>query len=174
MIDPDEKALRDATEALGAVVADVRRRRGRDFVRRLSAGTILDYIDGERVGHPLDRMSEHLAEVGLKGMKPAPKEKQGSRGPFPHFNGPLYEPSIDHGRLTKQLDRVREMMRDGQWRTLSEIEKITRDPPASISAQLRHLRKKRFGSWIVDKQRRGANSGLWEYRLREGNCHERP
>ncbi len=126
-------------------------------------------------------MVDMFDQLELQGRiaKPAPKKDPGKekgrhQGPFPHFNGPVYEPPIDHGRLTKQLDRVREMMRDGQWRTLSEIEKITRDPPASISAQLRHLRKKRFGSWIVDKQRRGANSGLWEYRLREGNCHERP
>jgi hypothetical protein len=64
-------------------------------------------------------------------------------------------------------------MCDGEWRTLSEINEGTKsernplgDPPASISAQLRHFRKKRFGSHLVDKRRRGDDAGgLWEYRL---------
>jgi len=57
-------------------------------------------------------------------------------------------------------------MASGTWRTLSEIETITGDPQASISAQLRHLRKARFGSYRIEKQRRGdETSGLFEYRL---------
>ena len=40
------------------------------------------------------------------------------------------------------------------------------DPEASASAQLRHLRKPRFGSHTVEKRNRGAREfGLWEYRL---------
>ncbi len=84
----------------------------------------------------------------------------------PRFDGPSYDPALDHERLTKQLGRVFECMRDGQWRTLNEIADATGDPHASISAQLRHLRKPRFGGHQVDKRRRGiAEQGCWEYRL---------
>ncbi len=103
----------------------------------------------------------------LNRPKPDPKPKKpGPGGPFnPHFNGPDYNPVIDFSRLTKQHERIRELMRDGKWRTLAEIETATGDPPASVSAQLRHLRKVRFGAWEVDKRRRATHSGLWEYRL---------
>jgi hypothetical protein len=83
-----------------------------------------------------------------------------------HFNGPDYKPEADHSRLTKQIRRIFDCMRDGEWRTLGEIEAQTGDPQASISAQLRHLRKRRFGSFIVEKQRRGEEAyGLYEYRV---------
>ena len=82
------------------------------------------------------------------------------------FDGPAYEPEHDQVRLTGQCLRVFNCMRDGRWRTLSEIEAITGDPQASISAQLRHLRKDRFGGHEVERQRRGDQSaGLHEYRL---------
>ena len=84
----------------------------------------------------------------------------------PGFNGPHYDPAEDDERLTKQHDRIKRVMLDGVWRTLVEIEKLTGDPPASISAQLRHLRKKRFGSWNVEARSRGSREhGLYEYRL---------
>lgn len=83
----------------------------------------------------------------------------------PHFNGPAYEPSRDFRRLTRQHDRVREAMLDGRWRSLPEIEMLTGDPPASISAQLRHLRKMRFGSYLVERRLRGCSAGLYEYRV---------
>ena len=82
------------------------------------------------------------------------------------FNGPSYEPVLDDMRLKGQMLRIVELMIDGEWRSLNEINEETGDPPASISAQLRHLRKPRFGSHIVDKRRRGDDTtGLWEYRL---------
>lgn len=82
------------------------------------------------------------------------------------FNGPDYVPELDDKRLTTQLGRVFNCMIDGKWRTLSEIAEITGDPQASISAQLRHLRKPLFGSNIVKKQRRGIREqGLFEYQL---------
>lgn len=86
--------------------------------------------------------------------------------PRPHFNGPDYEPALDHARLTRQVDRIRQLMLDGQWRTLYEIAEATGDPESSISAQLRHLRKLRFGSYLLEKRRRGEpKEGLFEYRL---------
>lgn len=82
------------------------------------------------------------------------------------FNGPDYDPALDNERLTKQAGRIYNLMIDGKWRTLQEIESITGDPQSSISAQIRHLRKPRFGSYIVNKRRRGIpQGGLWEYQL---------
>jgi hypothetical protein len=84
----------------------------------------------------------------------------------PDFDGDVYEHEHDHARLTGQILRVFECIQDGAWRTLGEIAEVTGDPQSSISAQLRHLRKRRFGSYIVEKQARGERSrGLWEYRL---------
>ena len=82
------------------------------------------------------------------------------------FDGPCYDPTLDQARLTTQLDRIRDLMLDGVWRTLGEIEQVTGYPQASISAQVRHLRKSRFGSHLVEKRRRGpGRHGLWEIRV---------
>lgn len=82
------------------------------------------------------------------------------------FAGAVYDPEEDEERLSGQILRIYDLMIDGHWRTLAEIEEITNDPPASISAQLRHLRKPRFGSYIVEKRPRGLRSnGLYEYRV---------
>jgi hypothetical protein len=82
------------------------------------------------------------------------------------FAGAVYEPLVDEIRLTRQSLRVFRLMADGEWRSLSEIAEVCHDPPASINAQLRHFRKRRFGSHQVDKRRCGNDSGgLWEYRL---------
>jgi predicted phage-related endonuclease len=52
----------------------------------------------------------------------------------------------------------------GRWMTLDEIHQATGDPEASISAQLRHLRKYRFGAHDIRKRRRNGGN-QWEYRL---------
>lgn len=86
--------------------------------------------------------------------------------PEPHFNGLDYDPGLDFVRLTGQIHRVFDLMRDSQWRTLNEIATSTGDPEASVSAQLRHLRKDRFGNHIIIKRRRGdPKQGLFEYQL---------
>lgn len=82
------------------------------------------------------------------------------------FNGPDYVPEFDQERLTGQIERIYKLMIDGKWRTLEEIQNKTGDPQASISAQLRHLRKERFGNHTVKKRRRGEpKNGLFEYQL---------
>lgn len=83
--------------------------------------------------------------------------------PPAHFNGSDYVAPRDDDRLAGQQLRIWQLMQDGQWRSLTAIEKATGDPQASISAQLRHLRKPRFGSFVVDKRHRGR--GLFEYRV---------
>jgi len=82
------------------------------------------------------------------------------------FDGPDYNPDLDRKRLTGQIKRIFDCMLDGRWRTLGEIRAITGDPEASISAQLRHLRKRRFGGHLIEKRRRGDETvGLFEYKL---------
>jgi hypothetical protein len=60
------------------------------------------------------------------------------------------------------------------WLTLDELTKLTHYPPASISAQLRHLRKPQFGGFAVEKRPRSFGRAMcgeefgtvWEYQLR--------
>jgi len=79
------------------------------------------------------------------------------------FNGADYQHERDSPRLTRQMGRVWSAMRDGRWHTLEQIASATGDPTPSISAQLRHLRKPRFGSHVVERQHLG--NGLYEYRV---------
>lgn len=80
-----------------------------------------------------------------------------------------------------QRDILRDVMLSAAecdaWLTLEELGRLTSYPPASISAQLRHLRKRRHGSYRVEKRCRlvakpvagveaiVAHGPLWEYRL---------
>lgn len=60
------------------------------------------------------------------------------------------------------------------WLTLDELAKLTHYPQASISAQLRHLRKPEYGGFAVEKQPRvvgavlrGEDFGtVWEYQIK--------
>jgi hypothetical protein len=67
----------------------------------------------------------------------------------------------------EQLAKVRDLMLDGQWRSLIEIAAATDAPQASISARLRDLRKVKFGSYTVE--RRLLTPGLYEYRVTGGS-----
>jgi len=82
---------------------------------------------------------------------------------IPQFDGATYSPERDHERLATQLERVKLLMRDGRWRTLRDISKLTDTPEASASAQLRNLRKPRFGGYTIE--RRYIDNGLYEYRV---------
>ena len=82
------------------------------------------------------------------------------------FNGSDYEAKKDNVRLYGQIQRIFNLMKDQKWRTLKEIEEITKDPQPSVSAQLRHLRKERFGSHTVEKINIGdPERGLFAYKL---------
>lgn len=82
------------------------------------------------------------------------------------FDGADIDPKADNERLTGQIGRIYECMKDGHFRTLNEIALITGEPQTSISAQLRNLRKERFGGYKVERRARGERSdGLYEYNL---------
>lgn len=79
------------------------------------------------------------------------------------FNGSDYIPERDNARLLSQYRTIFNLMSDGIWRSLSRIAKVTGYPEASISAQLRHAKKEKWGSHTVN--RRHVKNGLFEYQL---------
>lgn len=79
------------------------------------------------------------------------------------FDGITYERSLDHIRLTGQLGRVYDVMKDGVWHSLQVLAFKAKAPEGSVSARLRDLRKDKFGAYQVDKKR--LNDGLWLYKL---------
>jgi hypothetical protein len=83
------------------------------------------------------------------------------------FDGADYNPNRDNARLTGQILRVWDCMYGGAWKTLRQISDETGDPESSISAQLRHLRKPRFGAHIIEREY--INNGVYKYRLLVNN-----
>jgi len=79
------------------------------------------------------------------------------------FDGSDYKPERDDERLDKQIDRVKKVCSSGVPMTLSMIATLSGDPEASVSAQLRHLRKEKHGSHIVDKIY--LSHGLYLYKV---------
>jgi hypothetical protein len=109
--------------------------------------------------------------------------------------GSAFEAAKERGRIPTQMEVIRDVMLsaaecaeqilprshpqiwdtsqiaiDAGWMTLREIADLTNYAEASISAQLRHLRKPHFGGYVIVKRRRGpVMNGAWEYRI-AGNC----
>lgn len=82
------------------------------------------------------------------------------------FHGETYEPKYDKKRLTGQMKRIYDLMIDGEWRTLSDIENVVNAPQASISAALRTLRREENGGYQVNRRSRGdRHKGLFEYQV---------
>lgn len=80
------------------------------------------------------------------------------------FDGSTFDSKRDGERLTAELDRVRDLMLDGQWRTLLAIkEYVKAASEAGVSARLRDLRKVRFGGYNVEREYVG--DGLYKYRI---------
>ena len=87
------------------------------------------------------------------------------------------ERNVVRVRIKTQREVLRDVMLSAReceaWLTLSELAAITRYPAASISAQLRHLKKPQFGNFVLEKRMRDKaemHSGhvhgvVWEYRL---------
>ena len=83
----------------------------------------------------------------------------------PEFDGDCVDVE-DFPRLITQLDTIRAYMSDGKWRTLRQIAAATKAPESSVSAQLRNLRKPRFGGCTVN--RRSVGNGLYVYQVMRG------
>jgi DNA-binding MarR family transcriptional regulator len=83
------------------------------------------------------------------------------------FSGSDFDPALDQRRLTGQCKAIFLHMQDTVYRSLEEISRDLGYSTASVSAQLRNLRKKEFGGCIVNKRRRPCERGhgTWEYSL---------
>lgn len=82
------------------------------------------------------------------------------------FDGSTYQSEYDNKRLHSLLDRVKELMSDGKYRTLAEIKSIVGGSEGGVGARLRDLRKAKFGAYVLNTRRRGSPyNGLWEYQL---------
>jgi hypothetical protein len=83
-------------------------------------------------------------------------------------------------RVKTYAPSQREVLRDvllsatecGSWLTLRELSQLTQYGEASISAQLRHLRKTKYGSYVIEKRvrrdlivRDAEHGAIWEYLL---------
>ncbi len=75
--------------------------------------------------------------------------------------GSTFNEARDGKRLAEQAERVFNLMKDGQWRTLRQISAATGDPEASVSARLRGIDG--WQGW--KKDRRNVGNGLYEYRI---------
>lgn len=75
----------------------------------------------------------------------------------------LWEREQDRKRISAQRQAVFDLMKDGEWRTLREIEEATGYPQASISARLRDFRKRQYGGFTVWKSRSGPGRGTYRY-----------
>jgi RIO-like serine/threonine protein kinase len=82
----------------------------------------------------------------------------------PRFGGETFDEAKDGHRLRRQLDAVRSLMADGNWRTLDRIATVTEFPEASVSARLRQLRHEGL---VVERRRVTTTAGTWEYRVVE-------
>lgn len=82
----------------------------------------------------------------------------------PQFKGSDFDEQIDGLRLKTQYDKVFELMKDGAFRTLNDIEISTGIlAQASISAHLRYMRK--AGHKVEKRRKEGKKGGLFEYKL---------
>jgi hypothetical protein len=81
------------------------------------------------------------------------------------FDGSTYAPHFDQARLSGQLHAVKELMSDGQWRTLAAIHAVVGGSEAGVSARLRDLRKPRFGGFCIERERIDGVRGLHRYRM---------
>lgn len=79
------------------------------------------------------------------------------------FDGSSYKSDRDYERLSGQLGKVFDLMKDGQWRTLAEIQGVVGGSEAGVSARLRDLRKYRNGSHLIEREH--IADGLYKYRV---------
>jgi hypothetical protein len=91
------------------------------------------------------------------------KDLYESRYDKPAFGGESFDARLDGPRLKGQLERTLEVMKDGRWHTLPEIADAVGCTTQSASARLRDLRKPRYGSHRIDRNRIGI--AVFVYRL---------
>ncbi len=89
------------------------------------------------------------------------------------ISGAAYNPEIDEGRLRTQMQQVLDVLSGDerwQWWTVTEIADVLSGhgcpnvPEPSVSAQIRNLRKRGNGGYLITgRYRKGIR--IYEYRL---------
>lgn len=104
----------------------------------------------------LDRMKAEAHSPRLE-HRPSP----------PKFGGKSYDPKLDERRLNRCSQRIFDLMKDGVWRTQSEIRTALKlGPDVAITSRLRDYRKEEFGSHTLNLRRAGdPTAGRYEYQL---------
>ena len=74
--------------------------------------------------------------------------------------GPAFDEVRDGQRIRGQIATIRELLLPLGYLTLAEIARLTGYPEASVSSDLRHLRKLAHGSFDVPKKR---INNTWRY-----------
>ena len=110
-------------------------------------------VRGEREGEMINEIQPNLF------AKPLPRDFSRAK-----FKGETFDAALDQKRLSGQLGRVYEVMKDGRWRTLAEIaQQAAPGTEAAISARLRDLRRKENGGYTIERER--VEGGLFRYRM---------
>lgn len=113
----------------------------------------------------------HATEIGLPVYQFDPENGLGNlvnvRGWSVEWAlGPRYEPTKEGTPMvagTSIRERVFNLMSDGRWRSLEDIQAKTGGTLPSVSARLRDLRKDEFGGHTVERRRK--TDSIYVYRL---------
>ena len=84
-----------------------------------------------------------------------------------NFEGKTFDAVLDGPRLSSQLERVKAVLKNGQWITLRMLAHAVGGSEASVSARIRDMRKEKFGGFHIERRRdpKDPSSGVWQYRL---------
>jgi hypothetical protein len=70
-------------------------------------------------------------------------------------------------RFDTQLAVLLNALQNTGWWTLKQLSDATGSPEPSVSANLRHLRKKQFGGHKIERRRLNGTSYTWEYSIND-------
>jgi len=84
-----------------------------------------------------------------------------------HYDGDTFDQRRDGERCHSIHTALYEIMRDGRWYTLRELEQRCGGSGTSISARIRDFRKSRFKPIYpcTTSESRNFGGGLWKYRI---------
>lgn len=116
--------------------------------------------------YPLFDWIERSVSADRKRTNPT-RWKAARAVPQSQFPGKDIDIEFDEERLRGLQSAVYIVMKDGKYRTFSEIKSETKKgSETGIAATLRGFRHKSRGAHIVNKRRRGdPKKGVWEYQL---------
>jgi hypothetical protein len=183
---PDGGARLDLGNATGRVRDGVPLHRGRARVEAGDGGVIGPHCEAEKLAGNSAGSGGNFCGSGMGDGKAVAADlsriPEGVRASAASRAG-----EYDARRLRSQREIIRDVMLSAAdcetWLTLGELRALTRYGEASISAQLRHLRKTENGGYDVVKRHRegvspersgtdGRGECVWEYRVTRGMCVE--